>query len=208
MTRHRTTTIAFAAALTMLTLAGCTPPAPEPTKSSTPTPTATPTPSADAPPTQEPVEAPADLAAAIAGASTAYSGFLAASLDLKKNPSLGADYLNGYVLEGSAAWTVAMDTIRLNQENGITVSGGPFEWALNETMSYTAPSKNPSTGEAIENGSAVLFGCVDNTAVEITGADLPKGSFPVQVQLVFIPDEGAWIVQSEEYMTGEGAPLC
>lgn len=209
MNRRTTALTASVLAAVVVLLAGCTPGAPEPTKkptaSSTPTSTPTPTPTF---PTQEPVPAPTDMASAIAGANRAYIGFKDVQFELFKNPDLGVQHVTGYVLEGTPAWTHLDDSIRLNVEQGNTFDGEPSSWTLNEAMSYAAPATNQKTGEAMEFGSVVLYGCIDNTKTVFSDPEIPKGSFPYRAELVYITAEQVWLVQNDEYLTGGEMPQC
>lgn len=207
MNRRTATALTGLVTVAALMLTACTPTEPEPTDTPTASATPTTTPSAG-PPTQEPISGPTSAAEAVSAANDAYVGFLNAQFDLMKNPQLGTEYITGFVLEGSPAWTLMQDTIRVNEEEGITVAGEPTKWSVNDSLSYTAPSTNPQSGETLEFGQVVLYGCADNSGIEFTGTDIPKGSFPYSAQMVFYADEGVWLVTDEEYLTGDGAPLC
>ena len=212
MTRLTPTTITVTtlAVFAVLGLTACDPGTPKPTGSSTPSPTATSTPTASATDRPKPpqADAPADGDAAIAAANKTYEAYLVAQMPFKKDISLGPQYLSGYVLQGSPAWTVLTDTAEKSPTS--PVKDGAFGWTLNGAMSYASASTNGTNGQKIENGAVHLFGCRDNTKGTFANAEVPKGSFPVGAVLVFVPDAHAWMIQEDRSLTAAdgGVPQC
>lgn len=212
MTRRTATTITVAtlAVFAVLGLTACDPGMPKPTGSSTPSSTAASTPTASATDRPKPpqADAPKDGDAAVAAANKTYVAYLEAQIPFKKDISLGAQYLSGYVLQGSPAWTVLTDTAEKSPTSPI--KDGAFGWTLNGAMSYASSSTNGANGQKIENGAVHLFGCRDNTNVTFANTDVPKGSFPVGAVLVFVPDAHAWMVQEDISLTASDGeiPQC
>lgn len=210
----RRTTIVLATAITMLALSACTPSERGPTSSPSAAETVAPTPAATATagtiPVQSPTPAPVDQTSAILAANNAYQGYLSSLLDLIADPSLGAQYMSGYVLPGSPEAQDIERTVQTNLESGLRASGGPFKWQMNEAMSYAAPVTDTATGERNEIGSVQLFGCSDNTNISFTNPDVPRGVFPYNVTLIYVAAQQAWLVQTESYLRPgtEGAPQC
>lgn len=212
MTRRTATTISVAtlAVVSVLGLTACDPGTPKPTGSSSSSPTATSMPTASATDRPMPPQAdvPKDGDEAIVAANKTYVAYLAAQIPFKKDISLGAQYLSGYVLQGSPAWTVLTDTAEKSPTSPI--KEGAFAWTLNGAMSYASSSTNGANGQKIENGAVHLFGCRDNTKVTFASADVPKGSFPVGAVLVYVPDAHAWMVQEDKSLTAADGemPQC
>ncbi|KDA04598.1 hypothetical protein DC31_06265 [Microbacterium sp. CH12i] len=214
MTRHRSTATAIAGvlAVTAMMLTACTPSEATPTK--TPTASAMPTPEQTGAPTQAPVAAPKDESEAVAAANTAYIAFQQAQFDFMADPELGTDYLENFVWPGTRMETIMQDTYNNKVEMKTSVQGEPFGWQANEALSYVSPLTNQSTGEVDPLGSVNLFGCSDNTGTTflvggVENADIPKGSFPYHVELLYSPDFEGWFVSNSTEITGqEGAPLC
>lgn len=210
-----TITLLVAAAIAM---AACTPTTPtEPTSSATASPTVTPspTPTAAAEPTQSPVAPPASEQEAITQASETIKNYLTASFQLAQNPSLGPDYLDGFLVQGSAQEKVIHDTVAHNIEVGLTQTGTPTTWKTNDGMSYASQSTNSATGEKFEFGAAIIYGCADNTgwafqAPEGTEVpEIPRGSFPNQYTLIFEQNAHVWLIQENTSLRGQdGAPTC
>lgn len=213
MNRRTATAIAGFLAVTAMMLTACTPTA-EPTPTKTPTASATPTPEPTEAPTQEPVSAPKDEAQAVSDANKVYAEYNQALFKFLADPALGTDYLAHFVWPDSRMATLLQDTYTGKVENQTAVKGEPFVWQANEALSYVAPVTNTSTGEVDPLGAVNLFGCSDNTGVTflVGGAEntnIPKGSFPYQVVMIYSPDDEGWFIQDEMSLTGkEGAPLC
>lgn len=212
MNRRTATAIAGVLAVTAMMLTACTPSEPTPTK--TPTASATPTAEPTGAPTQEPVAAPKDEAEAVSAANTAYLEFQQAQFNFMSDPALGPDYMENFVWPGTRMETIMQDTYNNKVENKTSVEGEPFGWQANEALSYVAPLTNQSTGEVDPLGAVNLFGCSDNTKTTflvdgVENTDIPKGSFPYQVEMLYSPDFQGWFVSNSTEMTGmEGAPLC
>lgn len=212
MNRRTATAIAGVLAVTAMMLTACTPSEPTPTKK--PTPSATPTAEPTGAPTQAPVAAPKDEAEAVVAANTAYVAFQQAQFDFMSDPELGPDYLENFVWPGTRMETIMQDTYNNKIENKTSVEGEPSSWQPNEALSYAAPLTNQSTGAVDPLGAVNLFGCSDNTGTTflvdgVENTDIPKGSFPYQVELIYSPDYEGWFVSNSTEMTGmEGAPLC
>ncbi|WP_336629987.1 MULTISPECIES: hypothetical protein [unclassified Microbacterium] len=212
MNRRAATTISVATltVVSVLGLTACDPGTPKPTGSSSPSPTAMSTPVASA--TDRPMppqaDAPKDVGEAIVAANKTYVAYLEAQIPFKKDLSLGAQYLSGYVLQGSPAWNVLTDTAEKSPTSPI--KEGMFEWTLNGAMSYASSSTNGTNGQKIENGAVHLFGCRDNTKVTFANAEVPKGSFPVGAVLVYVPDAHAWMIQEDKSLTAADGemPQC
>ena len=205
----RPTAAVLATTALLLSITACTPSTPDPTD--TPTPSAStpsPTPTAGAVPTQVPTPPPTDQTTAVTAATHAYEGYLAASLDLLKDPSLGVEYMSGFVLPNSQASQVIEDTVRSNAESGLRASGGPFGWQTNTAMSFAAPATVGDDRNDV--GSVQLFGCGDNSQVTFTNPDIAKGVAPHNVAVVYVPQVQAWLVQSDDQLQPgeEGAPQC
>jgi len=212
---RRIPTIAAAAIVAVLTLSACTPNGTTPTKTPSSSPTsATPTPDAGAAPTQKPVAPPKDADQAVADANHAYIEYRKVWFNFLADPDLTTDYLAGYVLPDSRKARLAKDTYDTKVAKSTTVKGTPFVWTLNAGMSYTAETTNQSTGEKNPLGSVELFGCSDNTTVTflengVENTEVPKGSYPNEVTMIYKPDHKAWFVADEISLRGkEGAPLC
>lgn len=214
MNRRIATAIAGGLAVAAIMLTACTPSDPEPTK--TPSESATPTPTEDSTtaPTQEPVAAPQDEAEAVAAANDAYIEFNQAWFEFLADPDLGIEYLENFVWPGTRMATLLQDTYEGKTDNKTSVEGEPFAWQANEALSYVAPLTNQSTGEVDPLGAVNLFGCSDNTGVTflvdgVENTEIPKGSFPREVVMIYSPDYEGWFIQDEKSLTGqEGAPLC
>ncbi|NIG66722.1 hypothetical protein [Microbacterium sp. Be9] len=212
MNRRTATTIAGVLAVTAMMLTACTPSEPTPTK--TPTASATPTAEPTGAPTQAPVGAPKDEAEAVAAANTAYTAFQQARFDFLADSELGTDYLENFVWPGTRMATLMEDTYKSKVEQKTSVEGEPFGWQANEALSYVAPLTNQSTGEVDPLGSVNLFGCSDNTGTTfltdgVENTDIPKGSFPKQIVMLYSPDYEGWFISDTIDLVGqEGAPLC
>lgn len=212
MNRRTATALAGVLAVTAMMLTACTPSEPTPTKKPTASATATPEPTGA--PTQAPVAAPKDESEAVAAANTAYIAFQQAQFDFMADPELGTDYLENFVWPGTRMETIMLDTYNNKVEKKTSVKGEPFGWQANEALSYVAPLTNQSTGEVDPLGSVNLFGCSNNSATTfltdgVENTDIPKGSFPYHVELLYSPDFEGWFVSNSTEMTGqEGAPLC
>lgn len=212
MNRRTAATVAGVLAVTALMLTACTPSAPTPTK--TPTASATPTPEPTGAPTQARVAAPKDEAEAVADANTAYTAFQQARFDFLADPDLGTDYLENFVWPGTRMATLMEDTYKSKVANATSVEGEPFGWQANEALSYVAPLTNQNTGEVDPLGSVNLFGCSDNTGTTFLTAgvenpDIPKGSFPKQIVMLYSPDFEGWFISDTIDLVGqERAPLC
>lgn len=212
---RRTATAAIVGLLTVtaMMLTACAPGS-ETTPTQEPTASATPTPEPTGAPTQAPVEAPRDEASAVAAANTAYLAFQQARFDFLADPELGPEYLQSFVWPGTRMETLMADTYEGKVTNATSVKGEPFGWQANEAMSYVAPLTNQSTGEVDPLGSVNLFGCSDNTGTTfLTGGventDIPKGSFPKQIVMLYSPDHEGWFISDTIDLVGqEGAPLC
>lgn len=195
-----------------LILAGCT--TPEPQKTPKPTPSATATVEPSGAPTAAPVSAPKDEAQAVSDANKVYAEYNQALFEFLADPALGTDYLEHFVWPDSRMATLLQDTYNGKVENQTAVKGEPFVWQANEALSYVAPVTNNSTGEVDPLGAVNLFGCSDNTGVTFLvggaeNANIPKGSFPYQVVMIYSAEDEGWFVQDEMSLTGkEGAPLC
>lgn len=213
MNRRTATALAGSLAVTAMMLTACTPTA-EPTPTKKPTASATPTAEPTGAPTQAPVAAPKDEAEAVSAANTAYVAFQEAQFEFMADPELGTDYLENFVWPGTRMATIMQDTYDNKVEKKTSVEGEPFGWQPNEAMSYVAPLTNQSTGEVDPLGAVNLFGCSDNTGTTflvdgVENTDIPKGSFPYQVELIYSPEYKGWFVSNSTEMTGmEGAPLC
>lgn len=214
MTRRTATTITVAtlAVVAVLGLTACGPGAPKPTGSKTPSPTATSTPTAST--TDRPMppkaDAPKDADSAIAAAKSTYAAYLDVQLNFLKNLKLGPQYLSGYVLQGSPAWTVLTDTADKSTESPVK-SGGPIVWTSNDAMAYAAQTTNAADGTKLEFGSVHLFGCSDNSKIEFTNPAIPKGSSPYKVVLVYVSETHSWMIQEDLQMRpsdGEAMPQC
>lgn len=212
MNRRTATTIAGVLAVTTMMLTACTPS--EPTLTKTPTASATPTAEPTGAPTQAPVGAPKDEAEAVAAANTAYTAFQQARFDFLADSELGTDYLENFVWPGTRMATLMEDTYKSKVEQKTSVEGEPFGWQANEALSYVAPLTNQSTGEVDPLGSVNLFGCSDNTGTTfltdgVENTDIPKGSFPKQIVMLYSPDYEGWFISDTIDLVGqEGAPLC
>lgn len=206
---NRRIAAALAATATVLALTACTPTAePTPTPTATIT-TPTPTPTAGAAPRQNQEDPPADQEAAITTANAVYQKFRDLNLDFVKDVALGTAYMSGYVAPDSPAWTTLENTIA--NGGGTVVSGGPFGWTLNNSMSYAGDLTVIATGEKIPNGVVYLYGCGDNSKVVFKDPNVPKGSFPVKAQLNYQPDQKVWLVYESKSMRptdGEVMPQC
>lgn len=210
-----TITLLVAAAIAM---AACTPTTPtDPTDSATPsaTQTPTPTPTVGAAPTQSPVNPPTSQQEAITQASETIKNYLVAFSQLSQDPSLGAGYLNGFLVQGSPEAKVVQDTVTHNAEMGITQTGSPTTWSTNDAMSYASQSTNAATGEKFEFGAAIIYGCADNSGWEFKAPEgtevpqIPRGSFPNQYTLVFEQTAHVWLIQEDTSLRGQdGAPTC
>lgn len=204
------------AALAIATLAGCTP-TPEPTEtpsaSATPTPTPTATPTAGAAPQQEPVPAPTSEEEAVLAADRAYQEYRLVDFEFMKDPSLGAEYLSGYVVPESPYAQIIEDTAAHGVETDGSIAGEPISWQSNLAMSYASPLTNNATGETIEFGNVVLYGCSDNTKTDfIEGGkvrdDVPKGITPFRINLIYASDAQAWkISEGVQLVDPEGNPI-
>lgn len=212
MNRRTATTIAGLLAVTGLMLTACTPSAPTPTQK--PTASATPTIEPTGAPTQAPVAAPKDEALAVSDANKAYVAYNEALFAFLADPALGTEHLEHFVLPGTRMATLLQDTYNAKVENQTSVKGEPFGWQANEALSYVAPLTDQSTGEVDPLGAVNLFGCSDNTGVTflvggVENTNIPKGSFPYHVVMIYSPEDQGWFVQDETSLTGqEGAPLC
>lgn len=210
-----TITLMIAVALAM---AACTPTAPtdpttSPTSSPTATPTPTPTPGAVATPSPAPV--PTNQQEAITSAATTIESYLVASFDRDANPELGESYVGSFLVQGSQAAKLNADTVKNNLEKGWLKVGTPSTWTTNDAMSYASPSTNAATGETLDFGTAVVYGCSDNSTWDITvpagqeAPAIPKGAFPAQWTLIFEQNAQVWLIQEQVDLTGrEGAPTC
>lgn len=217
MTPRRITALALAT-LTAAALTACTPttePTETPTASASETPSATPAPTeAPSAPTQEPVDAPTDSEDAVLDANRAYEAYKVAYFEFLTHPELEPSYLEGFVLDNSPEEKAISDTRAGHADDGMTVEGEGFGWKENLAMSYAAPITDPSTGDQVENGAVTLYGCSDNYGVDflIDGEpveEIPKGSFPHQVTLYYLPPVQAWFVTEDNDITGQdGAPQC
>lgn len=214
MTRRTATTITVAtlAVFAVFGLTACDPGAPKPTGSNTPSSTAASTPTASA--TDRPMppqaDAPKDEQSAIIAAKKSYAAYLDVQLNFLKNVKLGPQYLSGFVLQGSPAWTVLTDTEEQSTESPV-LSGGPIVWTPNDAMSYAAPTTNGADGSKLEFGSVHLFGCSDNSKLEFRNTAIPKSSSPYKVVLVYVPDAHTWMIQEDLQMRssdGEAMPQC
>lgn len=195
-----------------LILAGCT--TPEPQETPKPTPSATATVEPTGAPTTAPVSAPKDEAQAVSDANKVYAEYNQALFKFLADPELGTDYLEHFVWPDSRMATLLQDTYTGKVENQTAVEGEPFVWQANEALSYVAPVTNNSTGEVDPLGAVNLFGCSDNSGVTFLvggaeNANIPKGSFPYQVVMIYSAEDEGWFIQDEMSLTGkEGAPLC
>lgn len=212
--RPATTILAAALALaTGLTLAACSPATTHADPSTAPAHTATPTPTPTTPaiPTQKPIAAPTSISQAVVDANKAYEAFQVANLAWEKNLSLGTKYVSGYVLNPSPAWSSINDTQTMNKTNPVT-SGGPFGWELNEPMSYAGPLTDVSTGKKYPYGTAILYGCLDNTKVTFSDAKVPKGTFPFEVVMVYAAERHVWLIRESNDLShgnpGGKVPQC
>lgn len=205
--------------VTALALTGCT--QPEPKRSPTPEPSVTETETAPtetaptAPPERETVPLPEDSSSAVQAASKEFSEYSKANFEFIAHPEVKPDYMAAYVVPGSPAEKIITDTYDAKIDQKLSQEGKPTEWTLNAGMSYAGALTDASTDTLIsEFGSVYLYGCISNSdtvflANGVEDADVPKGSFPYSVEMIYLPDEENWFVSNVASLEGqEGAPLC
>lgn len=214
MTHRHTALIAALALAGAAALAGCTPNGDEPTPTDSPAASATPTEEAapepgDPAPTQEAVPVPESEEEAIAQATEVVQRYLELNFDLQRDPDLGMEYVEQYVIPQSGLHQVLEDTIKTNRDEGKSVEGEPVTWSTREDLSYAAPSTNAATGEEYEFGGVVLLGCADNTKTTFTTDGEPNESssskvFPAEVRLVYVAEAGTWLLSELTSLSGDG----
>ena len=138
-----------------------------------------------------------------------------ADFAVRVDPTLGVDYLDGFLVQGGAQQKAISDTVEHDLKAGWHMTGSPSTWRTNDAMSYASQSTNVGTGEKIEFGGAIVYGCADNSGWEIvvpsdqTPPAIPKGSFPSQWTLVYEPTAHIWLIQERVPLAGQqGAPSC
>lgn len=212
--------LAALATIGVLALASCTPteqqPVETPSASATPTPAAEATPEpGDPAPTQESAEVPESEEEAIAEATKVVKEYNRVVFELQRNPDLGVEFAENFVLPQSELHGMLEDTIQIySTSSEDAVAGEPITWTTRDDLSYAAPSRNVANGEEIEFGAVLLKGCSDNTKTEFLKGgkpdeDVPSGIFPAEASLIFVPESGTWLLRESTPLTeGDGVHQC
>jgi len=215
MKNTKTALVAAVAVSAAIALSACTPSIPTPTHSPTASSTPTPTPTVASAPMQQPVAPPKSNNDALVAATKTVEGYTVALFQVQADPSLGAEFMRGYVIPGSPMDQVMKDTVAANKKNGWYVMGAPLSWTTNYAKSYSAPSVTFPSKKTTQHGSVQLFGCIDNTKTNFaakaghTPAPVPKGTFPQVITVIYDNNTHVWMIRSDTDLTGtKGAPLC